>query len=67
MQEQERLIDFPEVARMTRLSKSSLYRRMREGVFPLPLKAGPKAVRWKASEILGWIESLPRATGDLAD
>ena len=39
-----------EVERLTRLSKASIYRKMRTGTFPLPLKLGERAVAWRAAE-----------------
>lgn len=61
---EDRLMTRPEVEELTRLSCSALYRHMRESDFPPPLKISSRAVRWKRSEVLDWIESRPRATGD---
>ena len=52
-----------EVERLTRLSKASIYRKMRAGTFPLPPKLGEGAVAWRAGEIHDWIASRPRALG----
>ena len=49
--------------RLTRLNKASIYRRMRTGTFPLPLKLGERAVAWRADEIHDWVASRPRALG----
>ena len=46
-----------------RLSKASIYRKMRSGTFPLPLKLGERAVAWRADEIHDWIAGRPRALG----
>ena len=46
------------------LSRSSIYRLMREGRFPEPVRIGVRAVRWSEDEITSWLESRPRATGD---
>lgn len=53
-----------EVEQITCLGTSTIYRLMREGRFPEPIKIGPKAVRWKPDEIDTYLESRPRATGD---
>jgi len=37
---------------------------MRYGLFPEPIRAGRRAVRWHASEIDAWLAARPRATGD---
>ncbi len=54
----------PEVESRIRLGRSALYRLLRSGGFPLPIKIGRRAVRWRASEVEDWIASRPRATGD---
>ena len=64
MTENDRLLARGQVESMTGLSRSSIYREMRAGRFPLPLKVGPRAVRWPASEIAAWLADRPRATGE---
>ena len=46
------------------LSRSSLYRLMRSGRFPEPIRVGVRAVRWPEREIEAWLAGRPRATGD---
>ncbi len=60
----DRLLTRAEVERRTGLARTSVYRLMREGAFPEPLRVGRTAVRWPASEIEAWISSRPRAHGD---
>jgi prophage regulatory protein len=52
------LIDLKEVIRVTRLSKSTVYRRMNEGCFPKHLNLGGNCRRWLAKDIQKWIISL---------
>ena len=52
-----------EVEARTSLSRSSIYRLMRSGVFPEPVKISLRAVRWRSSEIEQYLASRPRATG----
>ncbi len=59
-----RLLRLSEVVVLTGLSRSSIYRKMRDGSFPEPLKIGMRAVRWRKSEIEAWLAACPRATGD---
>ena len=61
----DRLLPRGEVEKRCGLARSSIYRKMREGTFPTPLQVGTRAVRWPESEITAWLESRPRATGDL--
>ena len=42
------------------LSRSELYRKMQEGTFPGSVKVSKRAVRWRESEVEGWIEERPR-------
>ena len=51
----DRLLRLSEVRTRTALGRSTIYRKMREGSFPEPLKIGARAVRWRESEIEpGW-------------
>ena len=61
----DRLLRRREVERITGLSRSSIYRSMQEGAFPRPVRVGPAAVRWKASDITDWLESRPVARSEL--
>ena len=58
------LLTRTEVQQAVRLSCSSLYRLMRIGKFPNPIRLGENAVRWKADEINDYLNSRPRATGE---
>ena len=60
----DRLLRRRQVEEITGLSRSSIYRLMRNGDFPVPVRVGPSAVRWKASDISAWLESRPLATGE---
>ena len=46
------------------LSTSSIYRFMRDGLFPEPIRVGRRAVRWLAREIDAWLAARPRASGE---
>ena len=61
---QDRLLRRREVEKITGMSRSSIYRLMHEDEFPRPVRVGPAAVRWKASDITAWIESRPVARGE---
>ena len=60
----DRLLRRRQVEEMTGLSRSSIYRLMRTQEFPVAVKVGPAAVRWKESDITNWLESRPLATGE---
>lgn len=50
-----RLMRFEELTRRTGHSRSRLYREIKEGKFPKPVKVGPHAVAWLESEVDDWI------------
>ncbi|MDE2686476.1 MAG: AlpA family transcriptional regulator [Chloroflexota bacterium] len=56
----DRLIRLEEVLSYTGLSRSELYRKVQVGEFPRPVKVGKRAVRWRESEVDGWITERPR-------
>ena len=64
--DQDVLLTRREVERRTGLSRSTLYRKMREGTFPVPLKVSERAVRWRDSDIRAYVDSRPRSYGETA-
>ena len=62
----DRLLTRAEVERRTGLGRSAIYREMRAGRFPLPVRVSAKAVRWSERELEAWVASLPRSHGDRA-
>ena len=63
MQTVDRMLRREEVQQRTGMSRSAIYRLMREGEFPLPQRIGQRAVRWRESELEAWLASRPLATG----
>ena len=61
-QTSERLLRIEEVMQITGLPKSTIYNKIHKGTFPKPYRVGPRSVRWKESEIIDWMNRLPRAT-----
>ena len=59
----DRMLRREEVQERTGLSRSAIYRLMREGGFPLPHRVGRRAVRWRESDLQTWLASRPLATG----
>ena len=66
MNDTDRLLRREEVEAQTGLSRSAIYRLMRAGKFPEPIKIGQRAVRWPQSELNEFLASRPRATGEAA-
>ena len=55
--ENERLLRRDEVLRLTGLSKSTLNKMVKAGTFPAPVRIGTRAVAWRESEVLEWIQT----------
>ncbi|MYB46043.1 MAG: AlpA family phage regulatory protein [Acidimicrobiia bacterium] len=59
-----RVVRLPEVLEITGLSRTTIWRREREGSFPAPFRLGgegTRAVGWREQDIYDWIDSLPSA------
>ncbi|GAB7198382.1 MULTISPECIES: helix-turn-helix transcriptional regulator [Dickeya] len=50
-----RLIRLKDVISKTGLPRSTLYRRMKEGLFPLNVSIGENSVAWVEHEVNDWI------------
>lgn len=55
-----RVMRVPEVEHVTGLKRSTIYRLIKEGQFPVQIKLGPRSVAWKSEEIQEWIDNRPR-------
>ena len=53
----KKLLRLPEVITMTGKPRNSIYRGMKDGQFPRPLKIGTRAVAWPEEVIQSWIAS----------
>lgn len=54
------LISIKEVCGLLGISRSTIYKKLVEGIFPKPVPLGPRTVRWRVEEIEAWVEA--RAT-----
>jgi len=52
------LLRWPELAKVTKLSRSTVDRLEKTGQFPKRVKLGPRAVAWKRQDIEGWLSKL---------
>ena len=59
----DKLLRRQQVEEIVGLNKSRIYVLMRDDKFPLPLRVGGKAVRWRESELSEWIETRERSSG----
>jgi prophage regulatory protein len=51
------VLRLPDVISQTGLSRSAIYARISEGLFPKSINLGGRAVGWLASDIQAWIKS----------
>ena len=51
------IIRCPDVLRLVGLSKATLYRLVRKGEFPAPVKLASRAVGWKLTDVRAWVAS----------
>ena len=63
----ERLIPTAEVCESEGCSPVTLWRWVKAGTFPAPIKTGPNSVRFRQSEIEAHRETLPRVDYAPAD
>lgn len=55
-----RIIRLPEVIRKTGLSRSTIYDKLRNADFPVPVILGDRAIGFIEGELDAWMMSLPR-------
>ena len=60
---EEKLLRLPEVCQETRLARSTLYKLIRAGDFPPPVKLTSKTSAWRGSDVAAWIASRPSVGG----
>jgi prophage regulatory protein len=51
----------PAVQDLTGLSRSTLYKMILEDRFPAPVRLGARAVGWRETDLIAWIESRAKA------
>ena len=54
-----------DVLALLRISRSTLWRRVRDGEFPQPVRLGgakSRAVGWRRTDVERWLEALPAAS-----
>ena len=56
-----RFLRMPALSARIGLERSSIYRMVRAGLFPQPVRLTSAAVAWRVDEIEAWEAALPRA------
>lgn len=52
----DRILRCHDVLETTGLSRSTIYRMMERDEFPKPTKLGVRAIGWRQSAVIGWID-----------
>lgn len=55
-----RIVRLKDVVDATGLGRSTIYKYIQEGFFPVPVPLGGRAVGWVESEVEGWIADRVR-------
>jgi prophage regulatory protein len=50
-----RFMRLPEVIRLTARKRSTIFRDVKSGKFPRPVKIGPNAIAWEDSCVKNWM------------
>lgn len=53
-----KVLRLAQVIESTGLGRSTIYKYVAEGKFPVPLQLGERCVGWLESEVQQWIQSL---------
>ena len=56
----QKVIRLDEVAELTGLSRTTIWRKCRAGEFPARIKLGSHSVGWFLHEVEGWLQSRQR-------
>ena len=58
----DRLLRLADVEERVALKRTAIYRYISRGVFPKPVRMGPRSSRWRESDVQGWIDGLQQTT-----
>ncbi|WP_349568448.1 helix-turn-helix transcriptional regulator [Azotobacter salinestris] len=55
----DRILNTQTVCKTLSISRPTLWRWCRDGIFPQSRQIGPRRVGWLASEVQAWLDSRP--------
>ena len=64
MKKQERILRVGRVVHITGLSRTTIWRRVRDGQFPPPIRLGgpgSRATGWRAADVKRWLDACKAA------
>ena len=53
----KKFIRLPEVIARTGYRRTAIYEKIAAGIFPIPVKLGPRAIAWVSEEIENWMDA----------
>ena len=56
---QTRILRLPAVVELVGYSKPSIYRKIKDGSFPVPVRLGERATGWRSTDIQDWLDARP--------
>jgi prophage regulatory protein len=59
----EQRLRFEQVSSLTGMGRTWIYREIGNGNFPQPERHGLRCSRWRAGDVLGWLEARREAKG----
>ena len=64
-QSAERLLDKWAIEDRTSLDITTIYRKMKAGTFPEPVRVGKRRVAWRESDVVKWQQNLVQGVAPL--
>jgi prophage regulatory protein len=61
----ERLLDKWAIEDRTSLDITTIYRKIKAGTFPAPVRIGIRRVAWRESDVVKWQQNLVQGVGSL--
>jgi prophage regulatory protein len=59
-QKMKMFIDMKQLPEIVRLCKSTILSRVKDGTFPAPVRLSARRIAWLESDVMNWINSLPK-------
>ena len=63
----DRYLSRQQICHNLQISKQSLWRWCKTGMFPKPVKLGPRSIAWRESDVTAWEASRERVSYAAAD
>ena len=58
--EERRIVRRDEVSKLTGLARATIYKKVKDGSFPPPIRLGARSVGWRLSDIDDWLQDPAR-------